>query len=196
MGLAERFHFGEKSGLSTRQETRGYLPTLERIQRGWNDLWAAIDRLTPAQMQTPDEGGWSIKDNLVHLTAWERYMLLHYLQGRPAAEAMGLDEATMRGHFDQVNAALFQRNRDRPLADVLADAGATHGQVVDYLAQAPFETLMRPLVDDDAEKRPVLAWVAGDTFEHYEEHLAAIHALDLRKHKLSVLCPDLDTLVA
>ena len=150
---------------------------LERIQRGWDDLWTAIDGLTPAQMETPDAGGWSIKDNLAHLTAWERYMLLHYLQGRAAGEAMGLDEATAQSHYDEINAAIYERSRSRTLVDVMASAQTSHNEVVEYLASLPFETLMRQKDADDPEKRPLLAWVAGNTYEHYEEHLDAIRAL-------------------
>ena len=35
--LAERFHFGERTGLPTRQETRGTLPSLRRIHSDWHD---------------------------------------------------------------------------------------------------------------------------------------------------------------
>jgi penicillin-binding protein 2 len=35
--LAEKFHFGEKLGLPTRQETRGNLPSLARVQSDWHD---------------------------------------------------------------------------------------------------------------------------------------------------------------
>ena len=150
---------------------------LDLIQRSWDDLWATIDGLTPAQMEIPDTGGWSIKDNLAHLTVWERYMVLHYLQGRPAGEAMGLDEATVQSHYDEINAAIHERNRDRSLDEVTRMARAIHQEVVDYLAAVSFETLMRQKDDDDPEKRPLLAWVAGNTYEHYDEHLDAIRAL-------------------
>jgi penicillin-binding protein 2 len=35
VALAEKFHFGDKTGLPTRQETSGDLPTLQRIHDGW-----------------------------------------------------------------------------------------------------------------------------------------------------------------
>jgi penicillin-binding protein 2 len=35
--LAEKFHFGEKTGLPTEQETRGVLPSREHIHDGWRD---------------------------------------------------------------------------------------------------------------------------------------------------------------
>jgi penicillin-binding protein 2 len=37
IALAEKFHLGERTGLPTRQETRGNLPSLTRISRGWTD---------------------------------------------------------------------------------------------------------------------------------------------------------------
>jgi len=35
--IAEKFHFGERTGLPTRQETRGNLPTLSRAHSDWHD---------------------------------------------------------------------------------------------------------------------------------------------------------------
>jgi len=35
--LAQKFHFGEKASLPTRQETPGDLPTLERVHHSWRD---------------------------------------------------------------------------------------------------------------------------------------------------------------
>jgi penicillin-binding protein 2 len=37
INLAEKFHFGERTGLPTRQETRGELPDLQSIRRGWSE---------------------------------------------------------------------------------------------------------------------------------------------------------------
>ncbi|MCB0203667.1 MAG: ClbS/DfsB family four-helix bundle protein [Anaerolineae bacterium] len=150
---------------------------LERIERSWDELWATIDGPTEEQLQRPDAGGWSVKDNLAHVTAWERYMLLHYLQGLPAGEAMGIGDPDEYTDYNEINAALFNKNRARSLADVTESARAVHRQVVDYLASVPFETLMQQMYDDDPEKRPVLVWVAGNTYEHYEEHLDMIRVL-------------------
>ena len=38
----------------------------------------------------------------------------------------------------------------------------------------PFADLMRPVYPDDP--RPVLAWVVGNTYEHYREHRLNIQA--------------------
>ena len=44
---------------------------MARIQRDWAALEETIADLIEEQMSVPDAGGWSIKDNLAHLTAWE-----------------------------------------------------------------------------------------------------------------------------
>ena len=144
---------------------------MARIQRDWAALEETIANLTEEQMSVPDAGGWSIKDNLAHLAAWERYMLDAYLHGRPAHEAMGMDEVTYAAaDEDGVNDIIYQRNRDRPVADVLADWRRSHRVVLDHLWSVPFDDLLKPLDPNDPEKRPALGWVIGNTYEHYQEH--------------------------
>jgi hypothetical protein len=151
---------------------------LARIQREWSALLRAIEGLTPEQMSVPDAGGWSIKDNLAHLAAWEQFMLLHYLQGRPPHEAMQIDAATMeRLDENGINAVLFERNRHRPVANVLDGLRRSHEQVVAFLEQMSFSDLMKPRFPDDPQARPLIGWVIGNTYEHYQEHLRNIQVI-------------------
>jgi hypothetical protein len=151
---------------------------LERIQREWSALMQAIEGLASEQMSVPDAGGWSIKDNLAHLTAWEQFMLLHYLQGRPPHEAMQIDAATLeRLDENGINAVLFERNRIRPAADVLDGLRRSHEQVVAFLEQMSFADLMKPRFSDDPQARPLINWVIGNTYEHYLEHRQTIQAM-------------------
>lgn len=150
---------------------------LARIQRAWDALWATLDGLSEEQLLQSDAGGWSIKDNLAHLTAWERYLMLHHLQGRPLDEALGLDKTIVTAHIDEINAGLFAANCDRALADVVESAHAVHQQLVACLADVPFEQLLRVQFTDSPLTGPVLDRVVGNTFDHYEEHMDAIRAL-------------------
>ena len=151
---------------------------LVRIHREWSALLRAIEGLTPEQMSVPDAGGWSIKDNLAHLTAWEQFMLLHYLQGHPPHEAMQIDAATMeRLDENGTNAVLFERNRLRPVANVLDGLRRSHEQVVAFLEQMSFSDLMKPRFPDDPQARPLIGWVIGNTYEHYQEHLRNIQVI-------------------
>ena len=75
----------------------------------------------------------------------------------------GLDE-------DGENAMLFERNRNRTTAEVLAWLDSTYAKVVETLKKMPFADLMKPLRDNDPEKRPVILSVLGNTSEHFVEH--------------------------
>lgn len=148
---------------------------LERIRREWNALDRAIAGLGEQQMTIPDEGGWSIKDNLAHLAAWERLMRLQALQHRPGHEALGVDEAAYRTLDENgINAILQQQNRDRPLEEVLTEHRRSHAEVMADLTGLTFEEMLKPLDADDSQRRPLLSWITGNTYEHYREHRETI----------------------
>jgi hypothetical protein len=131
-----------------------------------------VERMTPEQMVTPDQGGWSPKDNLAHLAEWMRTMLGYHIDRRPPHEVMGLPTALTQpwGNFDAINAVLFERNRNRSTEQVLEDLRQTYAEVVARLQAMPFDDLMKPRHADDPSKRPLLLWVLGDTTEHFAEH--------------------------
>jgi hypothetical protein len=78
---------------------------------------------------------------------------------------------------DAVNAAVFELHRGDPPEEALARFRETHGRVLERLAGLSDGDLSRPYSDfqpGSDESRPVGGWVAGNTFEHYEEHLGYI----------------------
>lgn len=148
---------------------------LRVLEDEWSALMKVVKKLTPEQMVTPDAGGWSPKDNLAHLAHWERYMLLHYIGKQPESEAMGIDEHILKDlDEDGENALIFERNRDRTVADVLKESNEVHAGVVSTLKNTPFSKLMEPVSENDPEKRPILVFVLGNTTGHYAEHRATI----------------------
>ena len=148
---------------------------LNRIEREWTALQRAIAGLGEAQMSVPDAGGWSIKDNLAHLSAWENFMRQHYLHHLPPHEVMGIDAETFeKADENVINAILFQRNKDRSAAEVLAELRHSHEQVLADLDQMSFADLMKPRLADDPEARPLIGWVIGNTYDHYMEHRSTI----------------------
>jgi hypothetical protein len=150
---------------------------MERIQREWSALLRTVEKLSDEQMTTPDAGGWSPKDNLAHLTAWEQFMLRYHLQGQPPHQVIQVDEATFeRLDTDGLNAILFERNRHRSAEDVLGDLHRSHAQVLAALEHMTIADLMRPRFSDDPETRPVINEVIGNTYEHYQEHRRVIQA--------------------
>ena len=149
---------------------------LTRIREARAALDRTVDRLSEAQLTARGPDGWSGKDHLAHLAAWEG-KIVAVMEGRPAHEGLGLDEATYRGaNIDEINAHLHERARARPLPDVLAAFRRTHERLLVALEALPEAELTRPYQSADAGD--VLAdGIAGNTYEHYEEHRAAIEAL-------------------
>lgn len=146
---------------------------LTRIEQDWVALMTAVHGLPATALDTPIAGGWSIKDHLTHINAWERHLLLGHLQGQPRPEGLQVDpEIAQTEDVDKINEAIYQRNRQRSAPDVLADLEKTHTQLIAQLGATPFETLLQPRYPDDPDA--LLQWVIGNTYDHYQEHLAAL----------------------
>lgn len=94
-------------------------------------LEAALDRLGPEQLAgSADAQGWTVKDHLTHLAAWERSMT-YLLRGRPRHEGLGVPEETyQRGDVDATNAAIYARAKDRAPDDALADFRDAHRELL------------------------------------------------------------------
>jgi uncharacterized protein (TIGR03083 family) len=148
---------------------------LWRIAHEWAALERVVGSLSEEQMSVPDAGGWSVKDNLAHLTSWEEFARLHYLQDRPSHEALGLDEETFGdGDEDELNEILFQRNRGLPVSEVLEALRSTHANLLLELERTPPEALKQQYYADDPEARPRIYFMVYNTYEHYAEHRMTI----------------------
>jgi hypothetical protein len=147
---------------------------IQHIDAAWAELQAGMADLTEEQLNTPDDGGWSIKDNLAHLSAWEHYMIATHLGGAPITESHNVDEATVEAGEDAINAAIQQRSRDRSATEIRAEAERVHAETMQTLRAMPFADLLKPRFADDPEQRPMLNWVIGNTYHHYQEHGAYI----------------------
>jgi hypothetical protein len=151
---------------------------MAHIDAGWDQLQAAIGQLTEAQLTGPrSEDGWTVKDHLAHIAAWEASAVA-ILTGQPRHVALGVDEATYAAGFEAVNAAVQAANRDRPLPDVLAGLGAVHRDLLDALGRRTEDELFvqtyaryMPAAPGEPDEFPVVNWIIGNTYEHYEEHV-------------------------
>jgi len=148
---------------------------LKSIEREWLALLASVERLTPEQMSKPDGGGWAPKDNLAHLTQWLKMLLGYHFEHKSAGEVLGLPaELAENFDFNRANDWMFEQNKERPAAEVLAELKVKYAEVMARLASMPLESLMQPRHADDTQKRPLVLWVMGNTSEHFAEHRAII----------------------
>ena len=152
---------------------------MSAIRREWKALMDVVEKLTQAnKMTTPDEGGWSPKDNLAHLSEWMNTMMGHHMDKRPRHEVMRVSEdVTKDWDMEVINPVLFERNKDRSTEDVLEELKRIYDVMMAKLDSTPFEDLMKPRHADDPEKRPLLIWVLGDTTDHFAEHRETIRKM-------------------
>ena len=156
---------------------------LERIQLGRAALEATIGRLSDEQLVEPGPpDGWSVKDHLFHVAAWER-SLPALLQGRPRYAAMNVDEKTYVRSEEALNALIFQHNKGRSLSEALADFEQAHQDLLGVLAGLTdadlFRTYSQYQPDEPGEDSgaPIVGWIAGNSYEHYAEHQAWVEVL-------------------
>ena len=159
----------------------GKAELLARIGRARGELEQVIGPLDPARLDASDATGWSIKDHLAHLAAWQQ-SLLALLEGRDREAALGVrpGDTVDAEDIDALNAFIVARNRDRPAPEVLDDFRRTHQQVLAALGRLSDADLARPYAHfqpGDDDQRPVLGWIVGNTYDHDEGHLPAILAL-------------------
>jgi hypothetical protein len=148
---------------------------MTEIEKEWKLLIDLAEKLTDTQMTTPDEGGWSPKDNLAHLTEWMNVLMGYHLDHRASHEVLRLSEEQTRDwDFNIINPILFERNKNRSIKDVLDELKQVYKKMYDKLNKMSFEDLMKPRHVDDPEKRPLVLWVLGDTTEHFLEHRETI----------------------
>ncbi len=149
------------------------------ITREWNALMDVVAKLqTQRKMTTPDQGGWSPKDNLAHLAEWMILLIGHHIDKRPAQEVFGIPEDVVKDwDMEVINPVLFGRNKDRSTEEVLQYAKQVYENLVAKLDAMSFEDLLKPRDPDDPQKRPLLLWVLGDTTEHFAEHRETIKKL-------------------
>jgi hypothetical protein len=157
--------------------------TLTRFDHAWAELDEAVKALGEQTLtEVRDPAGWTAKDHLMHVAAWEQ-ALLAKLDGRPRHQALGIDEAAdASGDDETINGAIFASTRHRPLRDVLAALRDTHAatraRLVALVGQSGEPPSTPSVLAGDAAKM-LLADVPGYT-EHYEQHHGWIRELVAR----------------
>src|SRR5579859_383742 len=108
-----------------------FLTEVRKEEAAWEALLAEIG---PAHMTQPEvAGGWSIKDIVAHLTGWRRRSVRRFqahLNHEPDFSPPWPPELR---EDDEINAWIYEANRNRSLADVLSDSREVFQQLVETL---------------------------------------------------------------
>lgn len=155
---------------------------MDRMAAGYEALERVVAGLDGQQISHSGPEGWAIKDHLFHLAAWERG-IAWLLGGRSRTEGMEITaEEWYTLTMDQINDLVYQRNRERPAAEALASFREAHREMLDTLAPLSDADLQRPYEaygegGGRSADHPIIGWIIGDTYEHYEEHLTYLQAI-------------------
>lgn len=152
---------------------------LEQVHAARAEIEAIIDHLSREQMtEATDEGGWTIKDHLAHIAEWQRRGLAA-IEGRPPWEAFGIErERYEQLDIDGINAILYERNKDRPVEEVITDFRKTQEKVVLTLEQMNEDDLQRGIPKEYSTKYRTIGELALSTFPgHDGEHVEDIRLL-------------------
>lgn len=155
---------------------------VERIEKSWRELDSLIQSLGRDGLMRTGADGWAVKDHLVHIAAWEQSVIALF-EGADRLTAMGVPDQRF-GETDAINAAVQSLHRNEPAQGSLAYFHDTHARLMTLLSrltdadlQLPYRHYQPHGESFEGDARPALDWVAGNTYEHYAEHIHWINQL-------------------
>ena len=142
----------------------------------------AIDGLSTEEMSEPGViDNWSVKDILAHLTRWEAEVIKMLWQARQGMQPTSL--LNQPHSVDEVNALWREEDQTRSLERILEDFHGVRNQTIRRLEFFTDKDLNDPARYPWLGGQPLWEWVAGDSFQHDEEHLEQLRSWRLRASK-------------
>jgi hypothetical protein len=136
---------------------------------------SAVAALSDAALlaEAPGMPGWTRKDVLAHIEWWHRHSTAVLLGLHSGVDPYPAGDGDW--DIDVHNARVLAENRDRPPADVRAGEAASFEELMAALEAATdpelFDAGVQPWLDG-----PAIAMVAGDTWDHYPDHMPHLAA--------------------
>lgn len=141
-----------------------------------------IAGLTPAELEYPGTmGEWSVKDILQHLVDWEQRWISWYEGGRRGEAIVTPEPGYNWRQMGQLNEKSRLMHKDRPLDEVISDFHASYQQILRVIEKIPEEEMLALKVYPWTRKLPLIAWIAGNTCEHYHWAIQMIHPRSIRR---------------
>jgi hypothetical protein len=152
-------------------------------------LEAKIAGLNPAELEFPGTmGKWSVKDILQHLVDWEQRWIGWYAAGKRGESVHTPEPGYNWRQMGELNEVYRQKHANRPLEDVLVDFHASYKQIMDIVVNIPEAEMLSTGIYSWTGRLPLIAWISGNTCEHYQWAIQMIHPISIRrKLKASLL---------
>ena len=148
--------------------------TLKTLDDEYRNLRKLINGLDAAQLERVWFGAWSVKDIIAHITVYE-WWTGEFIRTRTwpvLPDHLNLVETDLR------NAAFFEENKNKPLADVLTDAKRHHDSFVEAVASLSDEEFadQTRLGMPEGEGWELTSLIPEGSNRHYDDHAETIRA--------------------
>jgi hypothetical protein len=152
---------------------------LKRIDQAFTELQRVTRSFDAEAAAKPlGESAWTFKDILLHIAGWEEIFVRFHHGGEPLDQVIVMEGAEYRvTSFDAINEHLFMLNQALSLDQAKARLEETHQRLLEILEAFPEQNLHQAHPRLSTGKAASLNWIdyiAANTYEHYEEHLAGI----------------------
>ena len=155
-------------------ETGAKESLLARIDNEREQWQRLVTEIGQDRMEEPGPmGEWTFKDLAAHLTGW-RERTLARLDAGPGQEAQLPWPAELDDDDEAVNQWLYERDRDRPLDDILIEADTSFERLASAIRALPEEDLITP---------GRFPWLGEETLADADffGHLHEEHESDIRR---------------
>ena len=145
------------------------LASIRRDRAAFDDV---IVRVGEGRMEEPalDEG-WSVKDVLAHISSWEKIGMATVRNNQPV-EAPPPGQSTTNT-TDLVNQKIYENNRDRPLADIRADAARSHAELL-TMVEGMSDDALSSILGGATEGQTAGQIISENSDAHNREHTEQI----------------------
>ncbi len=160
---------------------------LDYVNARWNAFVAQTDTLTDEQWTGPtDAAGWTAKDHVAHVTAWDRSIIEHLRNQTPQQQTLGVSDAAWTASgYDAENEEIRQRTIDHPVDVVRAERDKTWIEILEIVSGFSEEEYAGPCtaVGLSSQEQSLLEWLVAELPNHYAEHCGYIEVIVTGAHE-------------
>jgi hypothetical protein len=113
---------------------------LNELTAARQSILCEINKLSPAQVDEPCIGTWSVKDLIAHLVGWD------FTNLQAVQEILAGKRPSFLQHYDRdwqtYNASLVAQYRRESIQEAMTEVEASHAELVGYLLSLPAGDLM------------------------------------------------------
>ena len=141
------------------------------LERSWTAIRSAVESVPEDEIEAAGVvENWSTKDLMGHMAFWSSRAAIT-LRAMNAGRPEDIPASSGDNWLDEWNDREYRARKDRPWKDLRGEWVSSHEEARMALDETPEATLFGPY-----KTGKLINWFAGDTYEHYDEHLEHINA--------------------